>query len=271
MEFIGKISVTCFAASYAIGMMGEIARVFWPHRMLRWLATSAAVMGITAQTLFLFAIFIRTGSLPIVTQFDSLITISWLMSWVYLYLLIRDRRLAAGIFILPVSLGLCLYAASLPPSAGHPLQGGRQIIGAAHGILLLVGTVAVVFALIAALMYLVKVHQLRSGTIWGGIRLPSLERLDHLHGLAVYMAWPLLTLGVGMGFALQSISWIDPKVVATVVAWGLFTILAHYRFHPENRGRKMAMLTIVASIVVLVSVLGDPLFGTVHQTPEGVG
>lgn len=272
MDFASRISVTCFAASYAIGMANEVLRVFWPKRWVRWLATGAALAGLAAQTLFLLAIVVANRRLPIETQFESLITVSWLVTLVYLYLLLRDRRLGAGLFILPVSLGLILFAAGLSDRGFRPpiAPAKNQVIAVSHGMLLLVGTVFVVFALAVACMYLVKVRQLKTGYVRGGIRLPSLERLDRLNTVAVFVAWPLLTLGIALGFALRELHFTDPKVVLTMIAWLLFTLLAHYRFRPEKRGRKVALLTIVACIVVLVSFVGDPFLGTVHQTHEGL-
>lgn len=266
MDFATRISVTCFAASYAIAMVCEVLRAFWPTRTARWLATVAALAGIFAQTLFLIAIAVRDRHLPIATQFESLITVSWLISLVYLYLLVRDRRLAAGIFILPISLGLVLFAATLSERGHGAAEDANRVIAMAHGMLFLLGTVMVVVAFVVAMMYLVKVRQLKSGTLLGAVRLPSLERLDYVNTVAVYIAWPLLTIGTLLGFSLRQLQWTDPKVVTTAIAWFLFTVLAHYRYRPENRGRKVALLTLFACAAVLVSVLGDPLFGTSHQS-----
>lgn len=266
MDFISKISVTCFAASYAIGLGSEIVRVFWPTKLVRWLATAASLAGVVAQTLFLIALAVRTGQVPIVTQFESLIAVSWLISLIYVYLLLRDRRLAAGIFLLPVILGLSLFAGLMSNQRELSAPTGVRVIGMAHGILLLLGTVLVAVSFVAALMYLVKVRQLKSGTLLGSVRLPSLERLDRVHSVAVHVAWPMLTIGIGLGFALQQLNWTDPKVITTVASWLLFTFLVHYRHRPENRGRKVAMLTIVSFVVVLIAFLGDPIFGTGHQS-----
>lgn len=276
MDFASRISVTCFVASYMISLVNEILRAFWPRWWVRWLATGGALAGITAQTLFLVHISVSQQRLPIKTQFESLITVSWLISLIYLYLLIRDRRLAAGLFILPVSLGLVLFACTLPVREYTAPDQKFTVIATAHGMLLLFGTVMVVAALVVALMYLVKVKQLKAGALQAGLRLPSLERLDRVNTVSVWMAWALLSVGLSLSLVLQftssrALSWSDPKLLATWSAWLLFTFLVHYRYHPENRGRRVAILTIIACAVVLVSVLGDPIFGTGHQTLPEVG
>ena len=265
MEFASRITITCFAATYAISLINEVARVFWPSRAVRWIATTTAAAGIFAQTLFLIAVGVQAGRLPITTQFHSLITVSWLISLVYLYLTVRDRRLAWGLFLLPISLGLLLYATTLSVRPGSSSAGGG-VIGISHGLLLISGTLMVTLAFAAAVMYLVKVQQLKTGIGWTHVRLPSLERLDRVHELSVLIAWPLLTVGIAMGLLMQKLRWTDPKVFVTLLAWTVFTTLTHYRFQPEQRGRRLALLTIVAFIVVLVSFLGDPLFGTGHQS-----
>jgi ABC-type transport system involved in cytochrome c biogenesis permease subunit len=265
MSAVGGIQVTCFAVSYAISILAETLRLLWPGRTWRWLAAGFAAAGIAAHSLYLANRAAQTGQLPIATQFESLLTVSWLIGMVYLYLSFRDRRLAAGLFILPVSLGLIVFAAALSDRGIRPVSAENEILSASHGILLLVGTAVALFAFVVAAMYLVKFHQLKVGTIFGRIRLPSLERLDRLNTAAVYIAYPLLTIGMLLGLSMRQLDWTDPKVLLTFFAWGAFTVLVHYRYHPENRGRRMAILTIVACLVVLVGVLADPLTGTGHQ------
>ena len=120
-------------------------------------------------------------------------------------------------------------------------------------------------------MYLVKVRQLRHGEWLTRVPLPNLERLDRLNSMLIYIAWPMLTIGIALGFALQQLVWSDPKVIVTCIAWLLFTALVNYRHQPTHRGRRVAVMTIFACVVVLVSVLGDPLFGTGHlATPGGL-
>lgn len=268
MEFASRITLTCFIASYGLGMLFEVLRIFWPQRGIRWAATAATTAGTLAQGLYLLSIVVSERRLPIVSQFESLIFVSWLITLVYLYLLVRDRRLGAGLFILPVSLGLLLYAATVPVRDAK-MQANSSVVGIAHGILLLLGTVFVLVALVVALMYLVKVYQLKHGNTRTGVRLPSLERLERMNTASIYLAWPMLTLGILLGFALQQIQSTDLKVLTTCLAWLVFTILVHYRYQPENRGRRVAVLTVVACAVVLFSVLGDPIFGTTHQVTVG--
>jgi HemX protein len=116
-----------------------------------------------------------------------------------------------------------------------------------------------------SLMYLVKLRQLRHGVAVARIRLPALERLDRWSSIAVYVAWPMLTIGLGLGFLLHELSLTDPKVITSMVAWMILTVLAHFRYQPEHPGRRIAVLTVVAAAAMLVVLLGDGVFGTAHQ------
>jgi ABC-type uncharacterized transport system permease subunit len=268
MDFASRISILCFGASYAISMAAELLRFLWPHRWVRWIATTAALAGLFAHSLFLLHRGWIAQRIPIANQFESLIFVSWLMAMVYLYLIIRDRRLSAGIFVLPVTLSLVGMAASITRKGDVADDDGTSVLSATHGLALLVGTVVMVIATVVAIMYLIKLRQLRRGTVFSRIRLPALERLDRMNLAAVYLAWPLLTIGLGLGFMLRHLRVDDPKVITTLVAWLILTGLAHYRYQPEHRGQRVAVLTIIAGIAVLISFLGDPIFGTAHmQTP----
>jgi ABC-type transport system involved in cytochrome c biogenesis permease subunit len=264
MDFASRISLVCFGASYAVGMVAELLRFLAPGKAMRWIATAAALAGLTAQTLFLAHRAVTREHLPISNQFESLLFVSWLIALVYLYLLLRDRRISAGIFILPVAIALILAAANDASQESAGKEQARSVIGAAHGLFILVGTVAIVVASLIAVMYLVKLRQLRHGVVMTAVRLPALERLDRLNRMAVYFSWPLLTIGLGLGLLLHQLRLNDPKVISTMIAWLILTILAHFRYRPEHRGQHVALLTIIAGVAVLVSLLGDPLFGTAH-------
>lgn len=267
MDFASRISVLCFGASYAISMGAELLRFFWPGKATRWVATTFALAGLSAHSLFLAHRSHLSQQLPIGNQFESLIFVSWLVALVYLYLILRDRRLSAGIFVLPVSLALIGLATMLSPDEAANTDRATGVLLMSHGILILVATVVVLVAMVVAIMYLVKLKQLRTGAVFVRLRLPSLERLDRINRIAVYVAWPLLTAGLGLGLIAARLRLDDPKVISTLVAWVVLTVLAHYRYRPDHRGQRVAVMTIIVGIAVLFSFLGDPIFGTAHWQP----
>ena len=270
IEFGSRIHIWCVVASYGIGLALELLRLFWPRIWLRWAATTGLVVALFAHTLFLAARGALNRSLPIATQFESLVVLSWLICFVCIVWQLKQKRLGLDLFLLPVGLALLIFAMGFTDDHAATSPTTRRMVATAHGLFLLAGTLTVLLAFVYALMYLLKVRQLKHPTLLPSIRLPSLEQLDRVNTSAIYLSWPLLTIGIGLGFMLGKMSWSDPKVITTVVSWFLFSVLVLYRHNPENRGRKIALMTIVSCAVVLVSVLGDPVFGTSHQNANAV-
>ena len=264
-DLASRITVTCFAGSYGVGLALEAARSVWP-RLPAWPVQAFVGAGVFAQALFLWHRGVEQGRLPIAAPFDALLTVSLALAALHLYLALRDRRQNTGLFLLPGALGLALLAAWKYSRDGSDPALGRNIVGIAHGVLLLLGAALAAAAMAAAAAYLAKSRQLRTGQFLDRVRLPSLERLDRMASGAALWGWPLFTLGVLLGFALRGLAWSDPKVWTTVAAWLAYAGLAQYRQRPEHRGRKFAWFTLAAGALVLFAVLADPLLGTSHQS-----
>jgi len=268
LEFAARVTVLCFAASYGLGVANEVCRVLWP-RLAAWPTVIAAAAGLFAQSLFLISRGFTERRLPTATPFESLIVLSWLTAAAYLFFAVKHRRMMLGLFLLPVSLGLSLYAATAFSRETDAALSGR-FLGVAHGVLLLLAVLFVANAIVFSAMYLVKSQQLRSAAFLDRVRLPSLERLDHWNHRAMTLGWAFLTLGVAIGFGLQKLAWSDPKVVVTFLAWLALTYLTNYRrIHPEHRGKRLAWGVIVAGAILIVAVIGDPILGTAHQALRG--
>src|SRR5262249_38908490 len=87
-----------------------------------------------------------------------------------------------------------------------------------------------------------------------GIRLLSLERLESMIRHAIVTCFPLLTLGLLTGVLLlvprfahvQVESWLDLRIVTTIVLWVVFGLLVYLRYGYRLRARRVALLTILA-------------------------
>jgi ABC-type transport system involved in cytochrome c biogenesis permease subunit len=137
---------------------------------------------------------------------------------------------------------------------------GRHFWPVLHGILLLLAAVGVCVGFVASLMYLAQVHRLRAKVPPGrGVRLLSLERLEAMNRRAILIAFPLLTAGllVGLGLLLHSG---EPatgyvRILSLVGLWLVFAILLYLRYRVHARGRQVALLTIVAFALLVVSLV----------------
>lgn len=261
-----RVTVFCFAASYALALALEVLYLLRPRSLIRGLAIGLGGAGLLAHALFLGA-----QRLPLSSRLGSLLFLAWIVAVFYLYGSLHHRRLAWGLFVLPVVLGLVGLSLVF---AGDPAEretfwvlelfalDGDRFWGAFHGVLLLLAAVGVCVGFVASLMYLVQAQRLRTKSLPGpGFKLLSLERLEEMNRRAIILSFPLLTAGVLVGMALmaqaagQLQGWTDPRVVAALVLWVVFAIMLYLRYSLHLRGRRVAFLTIVAFVLLLVTYL----------------
>jgi ABC-type uncharacterized transport system permease subunit len=81
---------------------------------------------------------------------------------------------------------------------------------------------------------------------------------------AINLAFPLLTAGLLIGWALVVqrrsegfAAILDPKILGTGFLWLVFTVLLYLRYKCHVRGRPMALMTIVAFVLLLVTLASE--------------
>lgn len=273
MPFEG-ITRFCFGACYALALILELVQMVWPRPVQRFLAAGFGVAGLLAHTLFL-----AVQRPPLSSQFGSLLLLSWILAVFYLYGSIHYRKVAWGVFVMPVVLGLVVLTSIVPPEedpqstlfpALDSLRGDR-FWSFLHGTLLLLAAVGVCIGFVASVMYLVQARRLRAKILPGqGVRLLSLERLEEMNRRAINLAFPLLTAGVLVGGALmlhkaeQLQGWSDPKVLGGIALWLVFALLLYLRYGAHLRGRRLAQLTIMAFVLLVFTLAAS------HATVQGV-
>jgi ABC-type transport system involved in cytochrome c biogenesis permease subunit len=262
-----RITVLCFGASYAVALALELFQHLRPRSAVRVLALIFGGAGLLAHTAYVIV-----QPLELASPFGSLLFLGWILAVFYLYGALHRRRQAWGLFVLPLVLGLVLLAAFThaaearePTSEGGLLSfAGESFWGMIHGVLIVLAAVGVCVGFLASIMYLVQVHRLRKKLPPSpGMKLLSLERLEAMNRRALALAFPLLTAGllVGIGLmrhgqGLRDLS--SPKVLGTLGLWLVFAILLYVRYAFHARGRQVALLTILA-FVLLVVTLAAPI------------
>jgi ABC-type transport system involved in cytochrome c biogenesis permease subunit len=273
---LDRVTVFCFGASYGLALLLELVQLLRPHRLARVLSLTLGSAGLIAHTLYLIA-----HPLALSTQSGSMIFLAWILATFYLYGSFHHRRLAWGVFVLPLVLGLTVLGSTDPnrasPDATWLLSlnwlHGEHFWSVIHGGLLVLAGVGVCVAFLASVMYLVQAQRLKAKTLPSeGLRLLSLERLEQMNRRAIDWAFPLLTAGLLVGFAqmgypasTHSWDWKDPKIVGTAVLWLVFAILLYLRYGVHLRGRRVAQLTIVAFILLVFTL------ASAHTSVSGGG
>jgi ABC-type transport system involved in cytochrome c biogenesis permease subunit len=270
--FFEKITLLCFGASYAVNLLLELWYLLRPRPVYRFIGLGFGFAGFTAHTLYLFA-----QKLTLASQQGTVLFLAWILAIFYLYGTLHHRRVAWGVFVLPVVTLLVVLAAltSAPAEGrlGNPSYTASESSAFAwrtlHTGLLILAAVGGCVAFFASIMYLVQAHQLKLKLPFGkGMKLMSLERLEMMNRRAFNLAFPLLTAGLLVGLFLKldgdtALPWLDPRVIAAFALWLVFAILAYFPLGFHVRGRNRAMLTIVAFALLLVTMAWN------HTSPGG--
>src|SRR5579884_3456416 len=112
--FVERITVFCFAASYGVAFLAELLQLLRPRPVLRLIGTAFGSAGLLAHTLFLAVQRPELGS-----RHGSLLFLAWIIAVFYLYGTLHHRKIAWGLFVLPLILGLIglaeLFGHERPP------------------------------------------------------------------------------------------------------------------------------------------------------------
>jgi ABC-type transport system involved in cytochrome c biogenesis permease subunit len=265
-----RITIFCFAASYVVALGVEVVHLLQPRRLLRGLSLLFGGAGLFAHT-----VYVLTQFLPLASPHGSLLVLALVLAVFYFYGAIHHSRIAWGLFVLPLVIGLIVLAMAVSPQA-TPRDGdgafqfltanqGRTFWGMMHVALLLLAAVGICVAFIASVMYVVQVRRLRAKLAPGqGVPLLSLERIEDMNRRAILLAFPLLTAGLLVGVVLQLQTgsffegWTSPKILSAVGLWLVFAILLYLRYGAHARGRQVALLTMLA-FALMVFALVSPV------------
>ena len=280
---LSGISITCFAASYALTLAFEASRLLFraPVRHVVMLLVTGA--GLVAHTLYLVAQAseaLADGVAPLSSWYHWCLMAAWVLAIAYVVVLVRRPQAAFGLFLLPLLLGSLGVAWLFRDSEPFAQQEAALRWSMIHGVALLLGTASVALGFAAGAMYLVQSYRLKHKLPpRQGFVLPSLEVLQSANRIALYVSTALVAGGLASGIVMNlirslsdatSLRWTDAVVWTSglLLAWLLGAIGFEHFYKPARQGRKVAYLT-VASFIFLSLVLGIVLFDPeAHALPR---
>jgi ABC-type uncharacterized transport system permease subunit len=268
-----NISLICFGLSYLLALLMELARLKWPSPGLRLAGWILGGAGLFAHSWYL-----ALHQPSPATAFGALLAVAWVLAVFYLYGSLHYSKRAWAVFVLPFVLALVGLAVAMSfidqesPSAG--LESGKRIWGAIHGLFLVLASVGVCVGAIASVMYLIQARRLRMKlNPLGGVKMLSLERLESMNRRAINAAFPLLSVGLLIGVLLVKSGgsgaegWFSVKVLATLGLWLLFLVLLYLRYAVHLPGRRLAMLTLATSVLMVLVLVADHSFARGGEQP----
>lgn len=193
-----------------------------------------------------------------------------LISTVFLFISWRYRTLSFGIFALPLAFLLVVIPALGPDKytfSSPVIRSGWLFL---HIAALLTAYAALIFSLVASLLYLVQERRLKDKRSPGFLDwLPPLETMDQIAQATLVLGFCGMTIGLLAGslIAQESVGpayFADPKIWLSFLMWGLYVLMLFVRRSTGLRGRRAVYLSSLVFLGML-SVWAANIFSSVHR------
>ncbi len=216
------------------------------------------VAGAALQTVSLIYIYIKGNSL--VQGIDTtLYLFAWFISLVYVASQFKFKASLLGAFAAPLAFILTLPFIILPQGiidSDQTLSNPWILI---HIALILLGEALFTVAFISGVLYIFQENKIKSKHVGSFLeKFPSLTTLDRINHLCLMIGFPLVTIGIALGFLLaKQISgseWVwGQKETWSMVTWILYAVLIHGRLASGWKGRKAALGAVFGFGIILLT------------------
>ncbi|TMR30239.1 c-type cytochrome biogenesis protein CcsB [Actinomadura geliboluensis] len=208
-------------------------------------------------------------------MYEFLTAIAFAAVTAFLVVLIRYRARFLGAFVM-IAAAVALGVANiwLYDSVGPVTAALNSYWIALHVSAAIIATGAFTVAGAATLLYLVKDRaEARGGAAEGGVlsRFPSTDGLDRLSMRVTTFAFPIWTAAIIMGAIWADQAWgrywgWDPKEIWSFITWIIYAAYLHARATAGWKGRKAAVLSLVAFAALMFNFFGvNYMFSGLHS------
>ena len=249
-------------AAYLLAAAAYLVFFLTSRNEVRRIAHGIFLAAALLHTVNILARYVEAGHTPITSHHETVSFFAWSLAACYLSFRWRYTVKNLGVFVSVPVVALMLVAAfssrTILPLA-PALQSWWLPV---HASVTLVANGFLALACVGGIMYLLQEREIKSkrfGLFYS--RLPSLETLDKLNHHCLSVGFPLLTLGLVTGSIWAKQAWgaywhWDPKETWSLVTWFLYAAVVHQRFTVGWRGRRAAILSIIAFLSVLFTLWG---------------
>jgi HemX protein len=218
--------------------------------------------GFALHTVFLFMRGQLVRSCPLTTFFESVIFALWAAVLFYLLIGPAYRVSFLGAFTSPlvflIGIGSML---ALPDNPVAPTEKHNPWVEF-HAAIAIVAYGAFALACVVGAMYLLQERQLKTRRLTSAfLQLPSIDQLDKINVRLVIMGFVMMTAGmVGGMISYRLVGHARGfKVFMAVAVWLVYAGFLALHYIGAWRGRRIAWLSVVSFVLVLVALWGMSL------------
>ena len=244
---------------------------FWNNnKNLPRLGFYLILLGSIGQTLDIVYTYLRGD--PLSQGFDTtLYLFAWFISLVYIASQFKFKASLLGAFAAPLAFILTIPYLIIP----HGFIGTNQTLSnpwiLIHIALILIGEALFTVAFISGVLYIFQENQIKSKHVGRLLEnFPSLTALDRINHLCLIIGFPLVTIGIALGFLLAKqifgSNWVwGHKETWSMITWVLYAILIHGRISSGWKGRKAAWGAILGFGIIILTLLVIGYFSSGQQ------
>ena len=210
-------------------------------------------LGFVLQTGFIYLRGQEVRQCPIRSLPDIMVFIAW--SIVLLYFLVGPafRLSLLGVFTAPL-VTIMQVTAFMSGFALYPPKGPINALVELHIALALISYAAFALACITGVMYLVQERMLKRHQI-GGLfyQLPPIQGLAHAIQRMVRLGLLLLSIALGISFALNLPMTKTSHVIFAWIVWALYAVISFLMWKHFTSPRRTAWLAVIGFILPFIS------------------
>ncbi|MDO8616397.1 MAG: c-type cytochrome biogenesis protein CcsB [Dehalococcoidia bacterium] len=215
-------------------------------------------------TASIIARWIAAGHGPFSNMYEFSLAFAWGAMGIYLYFERQYDLRSLGLLVLPIALGMLIYASTVPDDIQPLVPALQQSLLLSVHVAVAVGAYgafAVGFG--AAVLFLI---QRKKSMSW----LPERTTLDEVGYRSVMIGFPLMALTIILGAIWADIAWgrywsWDPKETASLVTWLMYGGYLHARVIRGWRGDRSAYLLLLGFAATAFTYYGNYFLGGLHS------
>jgi cytochrome c-type biogenesis protein CcsB len=260
---------------YLMAFLMYLANAVGKKEQLGLIASMMGLAGLTVHTAGLIIRWMESyamgfGHAPLSNMYESLMFFSWTVMVLLLIIERRNERRELGVFAVPVAFLLMAYASFSPDIESRiqplvPALKSNWLVS--HVITCFLGYAAFVIASLFSIMYLLKVKRGSNAAL---SILPDKSTIEDLVYQCLIIGYVMFTIGIMTGSVWAHSAWgsywsWDPKETWALITWLIYTAALHIRFTGGNRGKKVAIMSLIGLGSVLFTYLGVNYLPGLHS------
>ena len=241
------------AGLYSLGLLDAIVTVLRRRESLFQIALGAFGLGGIFQLVSIVEQGLVQQHFPANDFFQVMSLCAWLVTLAFLVIYWRYKAESLSVFVFPLVFVMTLVAALSNPVSRWSSEAARSTWLTVHIVLALLGYAALLFTAVAAVAYLMQERELKKKKQPRSFYrvFPPLGMLDELISRSLGAGFVFITVSIIIIIIWASNSygarWVDNGLISTsVITWGIYLAMIFFRVSAGWRGRKAAILSIIA-------------------------